>query len=160
MQKVYERLFVTDATSCSLGSDDVAVVHACKSPCHQRAVGYTGTLPSSHPNYLVLEQGSDLYLNIIDPPVPLFLPALFSSFLDFAKKHWDDGKTLVIHCNQGESRAPSLALLFLARSLTVIDDSSYSSARDEFQKLYHRYLPGKGIQTYFSQNWSKLGQDF
>lgn len=160
MQEVYKRVFVTDATSCVPGSDDVAVVHACKSPCHQRAVGYTGKLPSSHPNYLVLEQGSDLYLNIIDPPVPLFMPALFSSFLDFAKKHWDDGKKLVIHCNQGESRAPSLALLFLARSLAVIDDSSYSSARGEFQKLYPRYLPGKGIQTYFTQNWAKLGQDF
>ncbi|WP_322003140.1 hypothetical protein [Marinobacter alexandrii] len=160
MQEVYERVFVTDATSCLHGSDGVAVVHACKSPCHQRAVGYTGKLPNSHPNYLVLEQGSDLYLNIIDPPVPLFMPALFSSFLEFAKKHWDDGKKLVIHCNQGESRAPSLALLFLARALTVIDDSSYGSARDEFQKLYPRYQPGKGIQTYFTQNWAKLGQDF
>lgn len=160
MQEVYERVFVTDATSCLMGSDDVAVVHACKSPCHQRAVGYVDKLPSSHPNYLVLEQSSDLYLNIIDPPVPLFMPALFSSFLKFAKKHWGDGKKLVIHCNQGESRAPSLALLFLARALTVIDDSSYSSARDEFQKLYPRYQPGKGIQTYFTQNWAKLGTDF
>jgi predicted protein tyrosine phosphatase len=107
-----------------------------------------------------LEQGSDLYVNIIDPPVPLFMPALFSSFLDFAMKHWDDGKKLVIHCNQGQSRAPSLALLFLARALSVIDDSSYSSARDEFQKLYPRYQPGTGIQAYFTQNWAKLGQDF
>ena len=45
MQEVYERVFVTDATSCLSGSDGVAVVHACKSPCHQRAVGYTGKIP-------------------------------------------------------------------------------------------------------------------
>lgn len=160
MQEVHERVFVTDATSCLAGFNDVAVVHACKSPCHQRAVGYTGKLPSSHPNYLVLERGSDLYLNIIDPPVPLFMPALFSSFLNFAQKHWDAGKRLIIHCNQGESRAPSLALLFLARGLSVIEDSSYVAARSEFQKLYPRYQPGKGIQTYFTQNWAKLGQDF
>ena len=160
MQEIYERVFVTDAMSCRAGTDDVAVVHACKSPCHQEAVGYKGKLPDTHPNYLVLDRGSDLYLNIIDPPVPLFKPALFSNFLHFAKKHWDDGKELVIHCNQGESRAPSLALLFLARELAVIDDSSYSSARGEFQKLYPMYQPGKGIQTYFTQNWAKLGQDF
>lgn len=160
MQEVYERVFVTDATSCLAGSHDVAVVHACKSPCHQGAVGYSGKLPESHPNYLVLERDSDLYLNIIDPPFPLFKPALFSSFLSFAKKHWDHGKSLIIHCNQGESRAPSLALLFLARTLAVIDDSSYSSARGEFQKLYPRYQPGNGIQTYFTQNWARLGQEF
>lgn len=160
MQEIYDRVFVTDATSCLAGSDDVVVVHACKSPCHQEAVGYRGNLSDSHPNYLVLERASDLYLNIIDPPVPLFKPALFSHFMNFAKKHWDDGKELVIHCNKGESRAPSLGLLFLARGIAVIDDSSYSSARGEFQKLYSRYQPGKGIQTYFTQNWAKLGQEF
>lgn len=160
MQEVYDRVFVTDATSCLMGSHDVAVVHACKSPCHQGAVGYRGKLPESHPNYLVLERGLDLYLNIIDPPVPLFKPVLFSSFLGFSKKHWDNGRRLVIHCNQGESRAPSLALLFLARELAVIDDSSFSSARYEFQKLYPRYQPGKGIQAYFTHNWAELGRDF
>ncbi|MBD8879833.1 hypothetical protein IHE49_05015 [Rhodanobacter sp. 7MK24] len=160
MQEVHERVFVTDATFCRTGSHDTAVVHACKSPCHQRAVGYTGKLPSSHPNYLVFEQGSDLYLNIIDPPVPMFMPLLFKSFLDFSVMHWNGGKKLIIHCNQGESRAPSLALLFLARSISAIDDSSYSSARNEFKTLYPRYQPGKGIETYFTQNWPKLGQDF
>lgn len=104
--------------------------------------------------------GSDLYLNIIDPPIPLFKPELFSSFLNFAMKHWDNDKKLVIHCNQGELRAPSLALLFLARTLAVIDDSSYSSASSEFQKCYPLYFPGEGIQAYFTQNWAKFGQDF
>jgi predicted protein tyrosine phosphatase len=65
----------------------------------------------------VLEREYDLYLNIIDPPVPLFKPPLFSSFLVFADKHWRSGKKLLIHCNQGESRAPSLALLFLEKKL-------------------------------------------
>ena len=35
-------------------------------------------------------------------------------FLEFSNKHWRQGKKLLIHCNQGESRAPSLALLFVA----------------------------------------------
>lgn len=158
MQEVHERVFVANVTSCLAGSSEVSVVHACKSPCHQRAVGYTGSLPSSHPNYLVLEKDADLFLNIIDPPKPLFMPLLFSQFLIFAQKHWNEGKKLVIHCNQGESRAPSLALLFLAKELAVIDDSSYESAREQFQILYPRYQPGKGIQIYFEKNWANLGQ--
>ncbi|MBZ9612335.1 hypothetical protein [Rheinheimera maricola] len=160
MQQIHERVIVTNDLSCMRGNDTVAVVHACKSPCHQGAVGYRGKLPSTHPNYLVLEQENDLYLNIIDPPVPLFMPPLFSAFLEFSIKHWGQGKQLLIHCNQGESRAPSLAMLFLAKGLSVIPDTSYEAARIEFEKLYPRYNPGKGIEMYFSINWTRLGSDF
>lgn len=158
MQEVHQRVFVASAWSCIKGSNDTAVVHACKTPCHQKAVGYTGSLPTDHPNYLVLEGETDLYLNIIDPPIPLFKPVLFNRFLFFATHHWRKGKELIIHCNQGESRAPSLALLLLAH-LSVIDNSSYGAARQDFQKLYPRYQPGKGIATYFKQNWSSLVMD-
>jgi len=54
---------------------------------------------------------------MIDPPEPLFMMPIFTEFLKFAKDKWDSGKKLLIHCNRGESRAPSLALLFLAKCL-------------------------------------------
>jgi len=160
VQEIYERVIVTNDLSCTRGNDEVAVIHACKSPCHQGAVGYRGKLPSTHPNYLVLEQEYDLFLNIIDPPVPLFMPPLFTEFLAFANKHWSQGRKLLIHCNQGESRAPSLAMLFLAKGVFAIPDTSYEVARSEFEKLYPRYNPGKGIETYFSKNWTQLGSNF
>lgn len=157
MQEVYERVSVANELSCISGNARLAVVHACKSPCHQRAVGYKGSLPNAHPNYLVLERENDLYLNIIDPPIPLFMPPLFSNFLTFAKKHWQEGRKLLVHCNQGESRAPSLVLLFLAKGLSVIDKSSYQAARKEFEAIYSQYIPGKGIEAYFTKNWESLG---
>jgi len=160
VQEIYERVIVTNDLSCTRGNDEVAVIHACKSPCHQGAVGYRGKLPSTHPNYLVLEQEYNLFLNIIDPPVPLFMPPLFTEFLAFANKHWSQGRKLLIHCNQGESRAPSLAMLFLAKGVFAIPDTSYEVARSEFEKLYPRYNPGKGIETYFSKNWTQLGSNF
>ncbi len=158
--EVYNNVYVFNDRACKLGKDEVAVVHACKSPCHQRAVGYTKSLPKNHPNYLILEKGENLFLNIIDPPVPLFMPELFISFLDFSRRHWKSGKKLLIHCNQGESRAPSLAMLFLAKGIGAISDHSYESARAEFEKIYPAYNPGKGIQIYFSQNWDQLGSNF
>jgi hypothetical protein len=160
VKEIHERVIVTNDLSCTRGNNEVAIVHACKSPCHQGAVGYRGNLPSTHPNYLALEQEYDLFLNIIDPPVPLFMPPLFTEFLAFANKHWSQGRKLLIHCNQGESRAPSLAMLFLAKSVFAIPDTSYEVARLEFEKLYPRYNPGKGIATYFSKNWSQLGRNF
>jgi hypothetical protein len=115
MVPVHERLFVGDAGTCQPGSALLAVVHACKSPCHQQAVGYRGSLSPQHPNYLVLRDPYDLYLNIIDPPVPLFKIETFVQFLLFAGEQHDRGASVLTHCNQGESRAPTLGLLFLAK---------------------------------------------
>ena len=134
-----------------------AVVHACKSPCHQRAVGYKGNLDSSHPNYLVLQSGNNLYLNMIDPPVPLFKPALFTEAMWFAKQHWDAGRAVLFHCNQGLSRAPSLALLYLAKVRRVLSGDTYEAARSDFERLYEFYEPGKGIANYLKENWNDNG---
>ena len=157
MQEIYTRVYVADVQSCTCIGSDWAIIHACKDPCHKRAIGYSGSLDKKHPNYLVFEKENNLYLNMIDPPIPLFQEDLFIAFMAFAKKHWEDGKKLLIHCNQGQSRAPSLALLFLAKGLSEIDQSSYPNARIQFEKLYSRYAPGRGIEKYFTDNWDKLG---
>jgi hypothetical protein len=156
MQEVYERVFVANDQSCRRGDDEWAVVHACKIPCHQRAVGYQGSLHKTHSNYLALIEGSNLFMNIIDPPVPLFMPASFTCFLGFSDKHWLAGKKLLIHCNKGESRAPSLALLFLAKCRSALNKDSYQSARLQFEARFPNYNPGKGIQTYFAQKWNEM----
>ncbi len=158
MQEVYERVWVAGAGACRSGSGEWAVVHACKSPCHQQAVGYQRSLPQSHPNYLALARGQDLFLNLIDPPGPLFMRASFITFLEFAEAQWEAGRRLLIHCNQGESRAPSLALLFLAKNRAALDNSSYLAARTQFEHLYPNYRPGSGIQVFLTTNWGSLGR--
>lgn len=156
MFEVRKRLYIGNEYDCRKGDEDWGIIHACKHPCHQRAVGYKGNLSSSHPNYLVLEKRNDLYLNIIDPSAPLFMPPLFTSFLNFTSLQWEGGKKILIHCNQGESRAPTLAMMFMAKHLKEIPNSSYSEARREFEKLYSGYKPGKGIQIYLNQNWQEF----
>lgn len=156
MKKIGERLFVSAGAACRAGDDEWAVVHACKDPCHRNAVGYKGNLSKDHENYLILEKASDLYLNIIDPPVPMFPPELFSAFFSFGKRHWDAKKSLLIHCNQGESRAPSLGLLFIAKYLQLVRNDSYEVAREDFLKIYPAYNPGKGLKKYLTDNWAAL----
>lgn len=156
MLKIADRLYVGSLDDHRVGDEGWAVVHACKSPCHQHAVGYRGNLPNSHPHYLVLEQERDLYLNIIDPDAPLFMLPTFTSFLDFSGRHWDAGRNLLIHCNQGESRAPSLALVFLAKHTKTISTMSYIAAKEDFQSLYPQYRPGRGIQVYLTRHWDDM----
>lgn len=156
MEKVHERIFIGSESECFENKLGWAIVHACKSPCHQRAIGYRGSLPSDHPNYLVLERANNLFLNMIDPPQPLFMMPLFTDFLRFSEKHWECGDNILIHCNKGESRAPSLALLFLAKKIKSIRNTSYDQARGDFVNLYPVYTPGLGIQIYLRNNWEKI----
>lgn len=158
MISVQDGLFVGNERDCRRGGSDWAVIHACKHPCHVAAVGYSGSLASGHPNYLVFADRDDLFLNMIDPSAPLFKLELFSACLSFASRKTEEGKSLLIHCNQGESRAPSLALLFLAKVKLAISNDSYASARTDFELLFRNYRPGRGIQTYLATNWQSLGE--
>lgn len=156
MFEVYDRIFVGAEGTCRQGQGDLAVVHACKTPCHCRAVGYSGSLSKTHPNYLVLERGNDLYLNMIDPDAPLFMAPTFTTFLKFAEEHWKEGRRILIHCNQGLSRAPSLAMLFLAKRRGAISNDSFDAAKHDFAAMYRAYSPGGGIVKYLRTHWVEL----
>lgn len=127
---------------CSKGNKNEVVIHACKSPCHQRRIGYKGSLSKDHPSYLWLEDEYDLYLNIIDPPIPLFKIETFKKFLEFSRKHWGLGRSVYIHCNQGESRSPYLGLLFISKLMgsPYLEIASASA----------------GIKQFLRENWDKL----
>lgn len=162
MIELLERIYVAGDYACPPpkregdNEDDWAIVHACKSPCHRQAVGYHGNLDKAHPNYLVLERERDLYLNMIDPPVPLFKPELFSAALRFADHHWSNGRKVLFHCNEGRSRAPSLILLYGAKVRSIFSNASFAEARRDFEGLYEIYLPGRGISTYLTEHWDKI----
>lgn len=153
--KVAERLSFGDETTCTNLSDtSVAIVHACKTPCHQRAIGYHGSLHSTHPHYLAFENGKHLFLNLIDPAQPLFMMPSFQAFLRFVDREIQE-RDVHIHCNRGESRAPSLALLYLAKRLHVIPDESYASASASFCQQFP-YRPGQGIKTWLTKHWEAI----
>lgn len=135
--------------------DEHAMIHACKEPCHRHACNYNSrSLDTQHPHYLAYENGYDLYLNMIDPPVPLFQIESFQIALEFARVHIPK-RPLYIHCNKGQSRAPSLTLLIMAKILKILPNESYVETRTAFEMNYP-YMPGKGIETFLSANWTEL----
>jgi len=157
--KVCDKLFVGDESACFYEDrPNWAVIHACKHPCHQRAIGYRGNLNKNHPNYLISEKGSHLFLNMVDMETPLsheFTEPIVSKVLDFIDKNIESNSVL-IHCNQGYSRSPALALLFLAKRRDVISNKSYQEAKNDFLKIFPQYSPGRGIDTYLDQFWDEL----
>lgn len=149
------QISVGDTAACRRGALGMSVVHACKSPCHQNAVGYKGSLPPGHPQYLVMREERDLFLNMIDPPLPLFPVALFDAAIEFCEDQLGAGRELLIHCNNGLSRAPSLALILLARS-RELPSGSYVEAVAAFRALCPTYAPGEGIRRFLDLSWARL----
>lgn len=153
--QVTDRLAFGDGLACSHDpSGTIAVVHACKDPCHRAVVGYSGSLSSSHPNYLVFRSGSHLFLNLIDPPRPLFMRDSFVAFFEFVDEQIRE-RPVLIHCNEGRSRAPSLALLYAAKRLGLFGGDDYAAARAAFAQTFP-YAPGAGIASWLAANWNTV----
>lgn len=79
----------------------------------------------------------------------------FDSFFAFVDKHIEE-REVVIHCNQGESRAPSLALLYAAKRSERFPNESYALAARAFQAEFV-YNPGRGIHSWLATHWTELG---
>jgi len=116
MQEITENVFVgCDADVAEFMADypDGAVIHAAKEKWHREAVGYTGRgAPKDDPEYLVAKRGTELMLNLVDSPKPEFIPeeCFDAAYNFFVEQHMEQGLPILIHCNQGKSRGPGVAL--------------------------------------------------
>lgn len=158
MIQVTEKIFIGTDRDCTFNTPDGwCIIHACKHPCHVKAVGYKGSLPKSHPYYLILEKDKHLVLNMVDMERelhPAFTNPIMEAAMNFIEKYIEENKVL-IHCNQGQSRSPSIALIYLART-GVINNVSFMDAAKEFKNIFKPYQPGKGIMAYMNRNWNFL----
>lgn len=161
MIEVYDNIFIGTDKHCTYQQvEDLAIIHACKHPCHVHIVGYEGNLSKNHPNYLIAKSDRHLVLNMVDMERefhPTFTHPIMKASMTFIEKHIND-RRILIHCNQGQSRSPSIALIYLARE-GVIDNSTIQNAAQEFKQLYPPYKPGNGIAKYITRHWKYLMED-
>ena len=127
MKEIYSNLFIgndEDCDNCTRNSK-FSIVHACQS-CHRKALNYANYLPNTHPNYLTYENGEHLFLNIVDMYDELltqFMHPIVKATLSFIESRIQH-KKILIHCNFGSSRSPSLGLIYLAHK-GIIPNNSY-----------------------------------
>ena len=128
--------------------DDWCVLHCCKTPFHQTFVGYSGNLSKDHPNYAYCIKGSEMALNIVD------INMFDKRYLEFNKNMlseafkfldtYKDQKKILIHCNQGESRGPSIGMLYIARN-GFFDYDGFEDTYYQFLNIYPNYKPKDNI---------------
>ena len=157
MIEAYPNLFVGDEADArtALNKTGWYIVHACKEPFHRQTLGYTGrAAPKKHPEYLIAERDGRLILNLVDAPDPAYIPKeVMDAAVDAIHQNIYKSKVLV-HCNQGMSRSPTIVFLYLAKYTNVFSSNEFSLALGEFKKLYPRYLPANGVAMFSRQNWS------
>lgn len=133
-----------------------AVVNTAKT-VHVEAKGWSNAPPRDHPHYLAFEEGQFLSFNWVDGAARMYEwsgPEAFVRALDFIDK-WYRTKEILINCDLGQSRSPSVALLYLAKRLQVIPGDSFANARAAFQGIYPGYMPS-GIADYVSAHWREI----
>jgi len=150
MIEVKHNLFVGNTNDC-IGLTDFAIVHACKEPYHRRFVGYKGRpLDKNHKEYLYALRGNELALNIIDADSKkYFAEEMINEALVFIKFYLDHDKKVLVHCNVGGSRSPSLAMLYMRDELP----EDFEEAEEAFRLIYTAYKPKNGIRGYVKEHW-------
>lgn len=157
MIQVDESIFVGNLLDCQTNREEFYVIHVCKNPCHQRAVGYQRSLIPNHPEYLIAERRNNLYLNMVDMDTeqdPKYINPMLKAAFKFIQVN--EGKKILIHCNEGHSRAPSIALLYLAKISKKIPNKSYDEAKIEFTRKYKYFAPNDGILSYMHRRWNEI----
>jgi hypothetical protein len=132
------------------------IVHACKEPYHRQALGYTGrAAPKDHPEYLIARRPGRLILNLVDAPDVNYIPAqIIDAALDDIHQNIASSKILV-HCNQGMSRSPAIAFLYLLKFSDVFGRQDHDEDLRDFLKIYPPYAPARGVGDYVRLNWAK-----
>lgn len=132
------------------------VIHACKEPYHRDALGYSGRgAPKEHPEYLIARRAGRLILNLVDVAnINFIAPEIIDAALEAIHQNIGTQKVLV-HCNQGMSRSPTIGLLYLAKFTNAFRGQTHEEAVQKFRGLYPQFNPALGMAEYARQNWLK-----
>jgi hypothetical protein len=116
---------------------------------------YGRAAPKDHPEYLIARRPGCLILNLVDADDVNYIPAqIIDAALDGIHRNIATNKVLV-HCNQGMSRSPAIAFLYLLRFSEVFQRQDHDEDLHDFQKVYPPYTPARGMADYVRLNWTK-----
>jgi len=120
---------------------------------HQSVVGWQGRgcNPAS-PYYLFKREADAIYLNMIDCKDPKYInDAMINPALDFIHESIEQGNEVFIYCSLGESRSPSIALMYLLEyDLIEKNENVFDTFRNEYYPMYN---PKLGNIEYIKNRW-------
>jgi protein-tyrosine phosphatase len=150
LKEVYKGLYVGGDESVSEARKrGMSVIHACKDGdfSHRALLKYESMAAPKGHEYLIAKRPGNLYLNLIDADEPDFVPdVVINEALNFIKESLGKDKSVLIHCNHGLSRSPTIAFLYLYSAGKL--PSEYHRAIRAFRQFYPQYDPSTGLELY------------
>ena len=130
MQEVYKNLYVGSKEDLRLTNEnEYSFIHATK------------TMFKKNNNKVINEENNHLYLNWVDSNDYKYFDynnegvSVFIRTLNFIEK-WIREKNIFLHCDEGVSRSPTIAMVYMAKRLKCISNEHYIFAKRDFSNIY------------------------
>lgn len=127
-----------------------SVLSAAKDPWHREMVGYGSPGAAKGGEFFAARRGNHMALNFINvrklgPNGETYVaPEVVNQAMGFLEERIGAGDKVLIHCNEGNSRAPFLAYLYMRQKGLVDSVESFKAVCPEFE-------PGAGITQYLKE---------
>ena len=113
-----------------------------------------------HPDYALKRLGNEMALNLVDmdkfsPTYLDFNRKMFEVAFAFLDEYREKGYKILIHCNQGESRAPTLGMLYVSR-LGAYDYVGFDESVQRLRMVYPQYAPKNNIYQTVAALWQNF----
>lgn len=108
-------------------------------------------LPEINQSDTVIEMSyNEMALNMVDAQSPIyFSDEMINAGQQFITDRLAAGDPVLVHCNQGISRSPSMAFLWMFEHGFLDDEFRY--AVPQFRERYKDWSPGNGIWQYLKK---------
>jgi hypothetical protein len=154
IHQINPTLYVGDSLAPVEVPSGTSILHATKT-WHREFVGYeTYACPKDCPEYLFAQRGHEMALNMVDGVRPNNV--MVQAGLRFLHREAAKGRPVLIHCNEGKSRAPMMAMLYTSTLYPVVTDFEieYPAWKACFQTLYPPMQMHPKLERFLMENWS------
>lgn len=132
-----------------------SILHAARDPWFEQAkISFKWKHEEEHPvlvnqNVLLMDY-NEMVLNMVDANDAHYFPdEMVNAGLEFITERMAEGDPVLVHCNAGLSRSPSLTMLWMFEHGFL--DDGYKYAVSQFKNLYPNWAPGNGIWNYLKK---------
>lgn len=161
MEAIIEGIYVgSDVDVPKAKERGYAILAACKEGPngHRAMLGYHTLGAPKGKDYLYARKGDWMALNLLDVEDPQMIPdKVITAGIAFIAEMMNEKKKILVHCNAGHSRGPTMAMLYL-RSVGELPQP-FNRAKHIFKTLYHPLSMGHGMEFHARDMWDTLGTD-
>jgi hypothetical protein len=162
MQRIYQGVYVGDDTDYvrSQYREDFSFLRCCKygPGGHQQTLDYHTPAAPEGDEHFVVKRERLMALNMLDLDDPNFVdPEMIKAGLDFVREQLLSEQKVLIACNQGVSRGPTMGLMFL-KYIGDLPNISWLRSVYLYHHMYRGYDASQGIAQFARSHWSALGE--